>query len=991
MRRNRLIAAGAVLLLIALALVWRLRRGGASEADDGNVVGSAATNGSAATGARKARAGGPVMLASMSGRVTRSDTDAGIPGAIVSLAPAELMKMFMPSDSPTLIAVTDATGAWAAPKVRPGAYVVSATATGFLPKARTKLTVGAGEQRQGVNIALTAGGTTVRGTVTDVGGGAIPEARVTATKSRMPDLSGKSDLVAITNAEGKYEITLADGEYSLDATHDDYTDDSEHIELEGNPLTVDFQLVPGAVIRGQVVARDSGKPVPGALVRAEGSRGKDGNGVAFADDAGNFTLKGLDSGAVELFALGRGYASNTPTMAAVGIGEQLDGVKVLVDRAYSISGHVVRKGKADQGLPGVTIGAFSIAAKSFGIALEPTPDDGAFEIVGLKPATYIIGAIGESSVPEVGKNVEVVDKDVEGVILELDAGVTITGRVEPPTANVAIGIEPQGTIGIANMFDAVKTILVHGTTDTTGAFTLANVPAGAFNLEANAPAGSAGSIPLIVAQTDQHGLVVKMEPRGSVSGHVVDTNGAPVASVSVDAKRLDDDKAMKISLNERRKGDATTKPDGSFTIVGLEAGKYRVKAVSGREEWFEDLPDGKKSSAPKPPRKNVAEVELVGATAKAGITLTVEARDGVIRGNVIAPDKKPAADSWVTARRVFERPEGMPEVSMGGFGSLPPVLTSADGQFTITKLRKGTYNLTVEGPRGATRAEKLGVKTGDSVTIQLASLGTLTGKVTLAGAPVTKFDIECNNGKDDDAEKSIESKDGTYTLERLAPGKFECKVSGDAGTGKGSIDVPAGEAKLDVTLTRWVTVSGVVVSVLDKKPVAGINVFAGGDAFSKQNLSNMFSNSAPVTDANGRFLVTKVAVGKGKVVVMPKDGFQPLGSKDYSALEGQQVNVGTIEIVPPRQGDAGTYGLSTTVDDKKLVVASVKGGGPAEGAGVQVGDRVVSINGQDVDTLTPMIAETLLQSGNVGVGQPTVLVLDRAGSPVNATMTSVKW
>ncbi len=177
---------------------------------------------------------------------------------------------------------------------------------------------------------------------------------------------------------------------------------------------------------------------------------------------------------------------------------------------------------------------------------------------------------------------------------------------------------------------------------------------------------SRSSLPLVVAQTDQRGLVVKMEPRGSVSGHVIDTNGAPVASVSVDAKRLDDDKAMQISVNDRRKGEATTKPDGSFTIVELEAGKYRVKAVSGREEWSEGLPDGKKSAAPKPPRKNVAAVELVGATAKTGITLTVDARDGVIRGNVIAPDKKPAADSWVTARRVFERPEGMARGFDGG-------------------------------------------------------------------------------------------------------------------------------------------------------------------------------------------------------------------------------------------------------------------------------------------------------------------------------------
>ena len=39
--------------------------------------------------------------------------------------------------APTLVAVTDANGEWKAPRVMPGAYVVAATAKGYLP-ARTR-------------------------------------------------------------------------------------------------------------------------------------------------------------------------------------------------------------------------------------------------------------------------------------------------------------------------------------------------------------------------------------------------------------------------------------------------------------------------------------------------------------------------------------------------------------------------------------------------------------------------------------------------------------------------------------------------------------------------------------------------------------------------------------------------------------------------------------------------------------------------------------
>jgi hypothetical protein len=492
-------------------------------------------------------------------------------------------------------------------------------------------------------------------------------------------------------------------------------------------------------------------------------------------------------------------------------------------------------------------------------------------------------------------------------------------------------------------------------------------------------------LPIVVAETDQRGLVVKLGARGSVSGRVIDTSGKPVAAATVDAEQLDDDRRMKVSFSSGNEHGATTKPDGTFTIVGLEPGKYRLRASVGRDERF-----GAEATKTGPSSKASIELELTDATPKTGITLTVEARDGVIRGVVIAPDKRPAADAWVSAYRVIEKPDGMSDFDMKGFASSPPVLTGADGQFTIGKLRKGAYDLAVEGPKGATRGEKLGVKTGDSATIQLASLGTLTGKVTLAGAPVARYEIECD-GKDRDAERQVDDKGGAYSLERLAPGKYECSVSGDAGTAKGTIDVPAGAATLDFPLTRWAAVTGVVVSVLDRKPIAGVNVFAGGGAFSSSNFSAVLAGKAPVTDPSGRFVVERVAVGKGTVMVVPKDGFQPLGMRDYTAAEGQRVDVGTFEIVPPRTGDAGTFGMSTTVDGEKLVVASVKDGGPAASAGVQVGDRITSISGRDVAALTPTIAALLLASGTVGVGQPALLGLDRAGAPVSVTVVSVKW
>jgi hypothetical protein len=401
-------------------------------------------------------------------------------------------------------------------------------------------------------------------------------------------------------------------------------------------------------------------------------------------------------------------------------------------------------------------------------------------------------------------------------------------------------------------------------------------------------------------------------------------------------------------------------------------------------EMFDKKPAASKASV---------ELQLTAGVDKPNVVLTVEARDGVIRGTVVGTDKKPTSDAWVTAHRVMEKIEGMPERMNGRrFGvSSGPVLTSDGGQFTITRLRKGNYDLVVDGPKGGSRGERKGVKTGESVTIVLEALGTMTGKVTIGGAPVASFDIECDGPNREDVERHVDAKDGAYSLDRLVPGSYDCSVSSDTGTGKGKIEVPTGPAQLDFALTRFASITGIVVDVLTKKPVVGVNVFAGDDTFNNRNVADMFGGHAPKTDATGRFLVERVGVGKGKVSVMPKTGFQPLGQREYNATEGQRVDVGTLEVVPPHDGDAGTFGLSTNIDGDKLMVSSVKDGGPAASAGVQVGDRIVSLMGRDVSALTPPLAQTLLASGTPPVGMAIQLALDRGGSPVTATMTSVKW
>ena len=68
------------------------------------------------------------------------------------------------------------------------------------------------------------------------------------------------------------------------------------------------------------------------------------------------------------------------------------------------------------------------------------------------------------------------------------------------------------------------------------------------------------------------------------------------------------------------------------------------------------------------------------------------------------------------------------------------------------------------------------------------------------------------------------------------------------------------------------------------------------------------TGSAPKTDANGRFNLPKVGNGKGALMVMPNEGFNPLTTKPYEITNGQHLDLGRsrscrrAKAMPARSG-----------------------------------------------------------------------------------------
>ncbi|MBA2541928.1 MAG: carboxypeptidase regulatory-like domain-containing protein [Deltaproteobacteria bacterium] len=989
MRRSHLVVGGVVALIVALLFAWKLRGSSDDSADSEGGAGGASSASGGGTGNASGRSGRTgTTPGSIGGRVTRAADGGPVVGATIAVSRDAVMPMMgTDEEAPSALATTDANGAWSIASIAGGQYSVGAMAAGLQPGSQLHVSIASGT-RTTVDLALAAGGIAVTGTVSDIGGGPIGGARVTARKSSELPFGGRPEHVAMTGPDGKYALSLADGDYGATARHDDYTKDSKSFEIHGSPIVVDFKLSPGSGIRGIVVTRE-GKPVPGAHVTASTGRVmRDGGASATADDKGEFTLTSLGSGAVKLRATGKGFASNEPTVVELGIGEHLEGVRIVVDVAFSISGRVVRAGKPAEGIAGVMLGCFSIGTGQAEMASDPSDDTGAFEIWGVKPASYMMFAIGKDAIPEIGKPVEVVDKDVTDIVIEMATGATLTGRVEPGMIS-SIGLEvDESKIGIANMFDAMKVMIVRGETDASGVFTLKGAPPGEMSIVATTVDGRKGKLAIVVTGADQTGLIVKLEPRASIAGKVVDEKGAAVAGVHV--KVSDEDKSGGgFSMGGfGRQASALTAADGTFKLVGLEPGKLKLNVTD--EHGLIPFARGD---------KRAQALEVSKAQQMTGVELVVEARDGVIRGLVIGADRQPVADAWVSVRRDVSAAGGKQDradMMAAWMDSADPILTGADGKFTIDKLRRGTYAVTVEGPKGGSRASKPGVKTGDTVTLVLEPLGSLTGRVLSGTAPVTEYDLGCRGtgpgmrfDSDGFGGRRFANADGSYTLERLAPGEYTCTVTSKLGTASGKAVIATGPTKLDFTLVAFASVTGTVVDATTGKPLAGMMVLVSAEGLEGKGFAEAMTGKAPTTDAGGKFVIEGVPAGKGQVHVAPKDAtFNHLATRDYTATSGQRVDLGTIKLVPPRTGEPGTLGFFAAVTDDKLMIVDVKDDSPASKAGVVEGDRILAIDGKPVADLGVDVAKQMVSPGSVPTGQPMALTLERAGKQVAVSLVA---
>jgi protocatechuate 3,4-dioxygenase beta subunit len=416
--------------------------------------------------------------------------------------------------------------------------MVEVRAEGFQPGTASGVAVEEGSRVDGVDIALSRGGT-IRGRVVESRSGRpLPDATVGAELSgsggrgRMPRMMGGGDTGAMTDAEGGYELTgLAPGTWSVTASHPEWSDSTVTVELEDAPATADLRLGRGGTISGVVVA--GGRPVGGAEVGLSeagdaGPRGFGGGQGSLTGEDGRFGFERLSPGRYTLSATLRSQSS-APVEAVV-TGEGAQEVTLILGEGAAIHGTI--SGLPESALAGISVNA---SGPDGYFASTRAGSDASFGLTGVPEGSIRLGATAgdfatSTRVAHTSVTIGPGQADAYAEIV-FEAGYRVEVRVSrsaQPVADAFVNAFPESGAGrsASARTDEMGTCVLEGLQD--GSYTfMANVQGGAPVRETVALAGDT-TVELEVPPARIAGIVVEAgtgQPLGDVSVRVEEGGG----------------------------------------------------------------------------------------------------------------------------------------------------------------------------------------------------------------------------------------------------------------------------------------------------------------------------------------------------------------------------------------------------------------------------------------------------------------------------------
>ncbi len=738
-------------------------------------------------------------------------------------------------------AATDADGRYEVRGVVAGRIsMVGVEADGLLPYLETPprapwsgAAVKAGERTE-IDIVLRAGAAVTGRVFDEKTNAGLSGADVRAFSARGYGgrrWGGETDLAATTDASGHYRIEgLVAGTYLLVAHHATHylpglfaprtiqvhrpglvaqvnvPPPTLEVVISGGTKQVerDLAMRAGCSVHGTVLGPDD-QPVEGARLRSGDAAL--GNAVAnLGYDAGNdlWTLGTTDaSGRFEmhdlparpglvLVATHEGYVAGASDSLALDASSEPPAIEIHLGHGATILGRYL-----DANGQGAEGEVYAYATQYEGVFTsgprEATDADGSFRLEDVPPGTVRLSAWGSAGSLQLLVEKLQPGETREGVVLQVAAGVRVSGVVVDPDGAPVPGrnltLTPSGDPnGGANR---------SATTDAQGRFTFENAPAGKVQIQVSelSEEGYGQNVnlgPAFEAPADDVRLVYTPVPKLDVSGRVLDPRGAPVpiCRVTIEASGS---RRQNYGWNGYRGGDEVV--DGTF--------RRRVDGTFPISVTVSEARDA--AGAPLNVRGQTTRVEDA-----AGLPVTIRLESGLeVTGRVLGPSG-----------------QGVPEVVVQSTGQR--AWTDADGRFTLPGVDDGADTLEVSAPEDYVQPQNIALTAGQrTVEIRLERALAISGSVEGPdGKPVTSCWVQARWHRRDEKEEKFlgaQVEGGRFEVRGLPEGavaRLEVQTWGTTSLRKVIDDVTAGTTGLVIRLDAGVSIRGRVVRS-DGNPASG--------------------------------------------------------------------------------------------------------------------------------------------------------------------------
>jgi len=701
---------------------------------------------------------------------------------------------------------------------------------------------------------------TVSGQVTDAGDGSSVVGATVTDGAR----------TVLTDSAGQYSINdVPPGSYQVVASKEGYETVSLTVDVLSETAAVaDFSLdeIPGS-ITGSVSSTKDGSAIAGAAVT-------DGTRTTTTDAAGKYTIANVPPGTYQVTASKSGYYSSSVTVDVVSGGSAVANL-ALNEIPGTITGSVT---SARDGSPimGVTV--------TDGTRTTTTDATGKYTIANVPPGTYQVTA-SKSGYYSSSVTVDVVSggSAVANFSLSEIPG-TIAGAVTSAKDGSAI-------VG-ATVTDGTRT----ATTDATGTYNIADVPAGTYQVTVSKSGYYSSSMTVTVVSGGSAVANFSLnEIPGTITGTVTSArDGSPIMGVTV------------------TDGTRTTATDaaGTYTITNVPPGSYHVTASKS----------GYYSSS-------LAATVLSGTATVANFSLSEI--PGAITGSVTSARYGSAIVGAIVT------------------DGTRTTTTDATGKYTIANVPPGSYQVTASKSGYYSASLTVTVVSGGSAVANLSLSeipGTITGTVTsarygsaIAGAIVT-----------DGTRTTTTDAAGKYIITNVPPGTYQV-VASKSGYYSSSLTatVLSGTASVaNFSLSQIPgSITGSVTSAKDGSAVAGATVSDGTraattDATGQYTIGNVPPGTYQVTASKsgyyGSSLTATVVSGGNAVANFPLSEVPGVitgmvtSAKDGSPVAGATVTDGTrtvstdatgaytIGSVPP-----GSYQVTASKSDYESTTSAV--------------------------------------------------------------------